>query len=140
MVVVWLKQHPIITGSLVFAFFTAPSLIDTYWDLFQKYQAANMQVTWYNWLLPIFPIIGLILFVMIIREFRKPNQPENPAMLLNPSVTSDKPSIKAGKSIKAGGNVEAEGDIRAGADVKGGHETPVLSLEEVAKRTFPNPH
>jgi hypothetical protein len=72
-----IKQHPLLFAILGFIFLTIPSAIDAYWSLSEKLSEADMpslNLGIFSWL---FPLIGIMLFVLVLWQNKLPKESKN---------------------------------------------------------------
>jgi hypothetical protein len=90
----WFKKHSLLVAVIVFLLITLPSTVDSYWDLRQKTQAVKMHVNWWEWGLPILPILGVILFAILWRAITQNKKPPE-IITSTTSLTDEFPTISS---------------------------------------------
>ena len=66
-----IKNHPVLFGFIGFVALTLPQTISSYLDLWQRFKDANVHINWFQWVLPILPILGVGLFAILLWQTRK---------------------------------------------------------------------
>jgi len=86
------KKHSLLFGILGFVILTLPQAIDSYINLYDKIKNTDMQISIYQWVLPVLPFVGLFLFAMVIWQTRKSEVINGETRMVNSSIVHKKPS------------------------------------------------
>ncbi len=95
----FVRKHPLLFAVIALIFVTIPGAIDAWWSLLEKLNGVAMPSLELGFLYWIFPILGLVLFVIIVRQLGK-IQPtitfkNHPTMWLEQVLEDDKANISS---------------------------------------------
>jgi hypothetical protein len=104
------KKHPVLFGIIGFLLFTIPQAIVNYWELVQMVGGIKMHIVWYFWFLPILPVIGLALFVILIYQNRQ-NKKATERKPINNSISLESLDIANKENSKLKSEIERLNEV-----------------------------